>query len=75
MSAAEIVAANCVLVQPVTGRVDPFHRTRSPSQMNPLPLTRSVNAGLPAVADGGFSEEIVGSTVKVPTSLETCDKL
>jgi hypothetical protein len=43
--------------------------------MNPLPLTRSVNAGPPAVADGGFSEEIVGSTVKVPTSLETCDKL
>src|SRR5262245_32202307 len=69
MSLAAILAVNWVLLQPVTGRGDPFQRTWSPSQINPAPLTVSVNAEPPVKADAGFSEEITGSTVKV-TELE-----
>jgi hypothetical protein len=71
ISLAGILAANRVLLQPVTGRGEPFHRTWSPSQMNPAPLTKSVNAEPPVVADAGFSERMAGSTVKVAV-LEVC---
>lgn len=48
--------------------------------MNPAPLTRSVNARPPAVADGGFRLEIVGftantRTLEVPKELMTVTPL
>jgi len=62
MSAAVIAAVNCVALTYVVVRLDPFQFTTDPL-MNPVPVTVSVNAPVPAVALVGDSMLIVGTAL------------
>jgi hypothetical protein len=50
-------AINCVALTNVVGNAEPFHCTIDPVT-KPVPLTASVNADAPAVAEGGFKPVI-----------------
>ena len=60
MSAIVIAAVSCVLLTYVFGRLEPFHCTTE-LLTKPVPLTVSVNAGPPGVAEGGLSPVMVGT--------------
>ena len=60
MSTALIAAVSCVPLAKVVVRASPFHCTTEPAA-KPVPLTRSENAGPPAVADDGETAVIVGA--------------
>jgi hypothetical protein len=60
MSAAEMEAVNCVALENVVDRADPFHRTID-EDTNPVPFTVSVNAGPPAPTVAGDSELMAGA--------------
>ncbi len=60
MSAAVIAAVNWVEETKVVVRFDPFHRTTEPATKL-LPLTVSVKAGPPAVAEEGLRLVVVGT--------------
>jgi len=57
-------ALNCVPLMYVVGKAVPFHCTVDPVT-NPVPLTVSVNAGIPAVADGGLKLVIPSGPITV----------
>src|SRR2546426_245011 len=59
-SLAVIDARTCVALANVVDRGAPFHWTTD-AAMNPLPLTASVNAALPADARFGNSDDAVGT--------------
>jgi hypothetical protein len=60
MSVARIAAVNWVADTKVVVRFDPFHCTTEPL-MKPVPVTASVNAGPPAVAETGLRLVVVGT--------------
>ncbi len=60
MSEAGIAAVNLVEETKVVVRLLPFHCTTE-SEVKRLPLTVSVNPGLPALADAGLSFVVVGT--------------
>ena len=64
MSAAVIAAVSCVEDTYAVVRLDPFHRTREPLTKL-LPLTVSVKAAPPAVADEGLRLVVTGTGLVV----------
>ena len=62
MSAAVIAAVNWVPLTYVVGRSEPFQRTTE-LPMKPVPLTVSVKAGPPGVAEDGLRPVMVGTGV------------
>ena len=60
MSAAAIAAVSCVALTYVVVRFEPFHRTTE-LPMKFVPLTVSVKADPPAVAEVGLSPVMVGT--------------
>jgi hypothetical protein len=60
MSTAPMAAVNCVAETKVVARAEPFHCTTE-VETRLLPLTVSVKAVPPAVAEEGFRPETVGT--------------
>ncbi len=65
MSAAEIVAVNCVALTNVVGRGDPFQFTIVAPLTKPVPFTVSVNAAAPAVRAAGLRLVMAGTRLIV----------
>src|SRR5947209_20106930 len=66
---AGTVAVNCWLLTKAVLRGDPFNCTPDPLK-NPVPLTVSVNCGLPAVTAVGLMLLIVGWGVSIENAAE-----
>jgi len=74
MSAAVMDAVSCVLLTYVVARFEPFHRTTEPLTKF-VPLTVSVKAGPPGVAEGGLSPVMAGLGGEAPSSVTTLTEL
>src|SRR4029077_9096927 len=66
-SAAPIAAVSCVVLTKVVGRAAPFQLTVAP-ETKLLPVTVSVNAGLPAATLDGLSAAIAGPGAPAPVA-------
>jgi hypothetical protein len=71
MSAAVIAAVSCVVLTYVVVRSTPFHLTTE-LLMKLVPLTVSVNAAPPAVADEGLRLEVVGTGLFAALIVNVC---
>src|SRR6266850_756366 len=66
-SAAPIAAVSCVVLTKVVGRAAPFQLTVAP-ETKLLPVTVSVNAGLPAATLDGLIAAIAGPGTPAPVA-------
>ena len=69
ISVAGTAAVNCVAFTNVVARFAPFHCTTAVFRKL-LPFTVNVNAGLPAIAEFGTSEESVATGVVISNTTE-----